>query len=69
MVGGDLHWIWSPYSIYQDIDYVSVTVNFQLLTIIRKFNWHQIYGVKAFQDGDGFTNAQGRTSGTTYLFI
>ncbi|KAH8103332.1 hypothetical protein BXZ70DRAFT_925072 [Cristinia sonorae] len=22
MVGGDLHWIWSPYALYQDIDYV-----------------------------------------------
>ena len=23
MVGGDLHWIWEPYGIYQDVDYVS----------------------------------------------
>jgi hypothetical protein len=23
MVGGDLHWIWEPYGIYQDIDFVS----------------------------------------------
>jgi hypothetical protein len=22
MVGGDLHWIWEPYGIYQDIDWV-----------------------------------------------
>lgn len=22
MVGGDLHWIWSPYALYQEIDYV-----------------------------------------------
>jgi hypothetical protein len=22
MRGGDLHWIWSPYSIYQDVDYI-----------------------------------------------
>jgi len=22
MVGGDLHWIWKPYEIYQDVDYV-----------------------------------------------
>lgn len=22
MRGGDLHWIWSPYSLYQDVDYV-----------------------------------------------
>ncbi|THH15870.1 hypothetical protein EW146_g4678 [Bondarzewia mesenterica] len=38
MKGGDLHWIWKPYEIYQEIDYV--------------------YGVKALEDGDGFTNAQ-----------
>lgn len=22
MVGGDLHWIWTPYSIYQEVDLV-----------------------------------------------
>jgi hypothetical protein len=22
MVGGDLHWIWKPYGIYQEVDYV-----------------------------------------------
>ena len=22
MVGGDLHWIWKPYALYQEIDYV-----------------------------------------------
>ncbi|KIK97570.1 hypothetical protein PAXRUDRAFT_136029 [Paxillus rubicundulus Ve08.2h10] len=38
MVGGDLHWIWKPYEIYQEIDLV--------------------YGLKAIEDNDGFTNAQ-----------
>ncbi|TBU45626.1 hypothetical protein BD309DRAFT_859785 [Dichomitus squalens] len=38
MVGGDLHWIWTPYALYQEIDYV--------------------YGLKALQEGSGFTNAQ-----------
>ncbi|KIP05673.1 hypothetical protein PHLGIDRAFT_107951 [Phlebiopsis gigantea 11061_1 CR5-6] len=38
MRGGDLHWIWSPYSLYQDIDYV--------------------YGLRAFENHEGFTNAQ-----------
>lgn len=33
MVGGDLHWIWKPYSIYQDIDYVR---NLPSLS----FTWH-----------------------------
>ncbi|KAF6752853.1 hypothetical protein DFP72DRAFT_903798 [Ephemerocybe angulata] len=36
--GGDLHWIWRPYAIYQNIDLV--------------------YGVEAYERGDGFTNAQ-----------
>ncbi|KAF9010418.1 hypothetical protein BDZ89DRAFT_964397 [Hymenopellis radicata] len=36
--GGDLHWIWAPYSIYQNIDLV--------------------YGVRAWEEMDGFTNAQ-----------
>jgi hypothetical protein len=22
MVGGDLHWIWKPYGLYQEVDYV-----------------------------------------------
>lgn len=38
MLGGDLHWIWKPYEIYQNIDFV--------------------YGVKALEENDGFTNAQ-----------
>ncbi|KZV73388.1 hypothetical protein PENSPDRAFT_648925 [Peniophora sp. CONT] len=37
-VGGDLHWIWEPYGLYQNVDYV--------------------YGLPAFERGDGFTNAQ-----------
>ena len=23
MVGGDLHWIWKPYALYMNVDYVS----------------------------------------------
>lgn len=38
MKGGDLHWMWKPYAIYQEIDY--------------------IYGVKTYEEGHGFTNAQ-----------
>ena len=22
MVGGDLHWLWKPYALYQEVDYV-----------------------------------------------
>ncbi|OBZ78318.1 hypothetical protein A0H81_02264 [Grifola frondosa] len=36
--GGDLHWLWKPYALYQEVDY--------------------IYGLKAYEGGDGFTNAQ-----------
>ncbi|TFK68073.1 hypothetical protein BDN72DRAFT_842290 [Pluteus cervinus] len=35
MKGGDLHWIWAPYALYQEV-----------------------YGLPAFNSGDGFTNAQ-----------
>lgn len=28
MVGGDLHWIWKPYALYQEVDYVrSVSIS------------------------------------------
>jgi len=37
MVGGDLHWIWKFYELYEKVDYV--------------------YGVKAFEDGEGFAGA------------
>jgi len=37
MRGGDLHWLWKPYELYEQIDHV--------------------YGVKAFEDGEGFANA------------
>ncbi|KIM43537.1 hypothetical protein M413DRAFT_443464 [Hebeloma cylindrosporum] len=35
MKGGDLHWLWKPYALYQEV-----------------------YGLPAFQSGNGFTNAQ-----------
>jgi len=25
MVGGDLHWLWKPYAIYQEVDYVNIS--------------------------------------------
>ena len=58
MEGGDLHWIWTGYEIYEKVDYVR-PLGFpfagrrgRLLTPL------QIYGVKAFQEGDGFPTAQ-----------
>lgn len=38
MPGGDLHWMWTPYALYMNVDY--------------------IYGLPAFREGNGFTNAQ-----------
>ncbi len=60
MVGGDLHWAWKLYDFYGQIDKVrrlypsssEPTINFFLSPM-------QIYGVKAFEDGDGFANAAG----------
>ncbi|KAH0826330.1 hypothetical protein J3R83DRAFT_5283 [Lanmaoa asiatica] len=49
MVGGDLHWIWEPYGIYQDIDYV--------------------YGIKALEENNGFTNAQCKPFIVRFLYI
>ncbi|KAG6820872.1 hypothetical protein H0H93_010216 [Arthromyces matolae] len=42
MVGGDLHWIWKPYELYEKVDYV--------------------YGVKAYENGEGFAGAAGITN-------
>lgn len=59
MRGGDLHWIWSPYSLYQDIDYVRsasrscVILHSHALSV-------QVYGLRAFENQEGFTNAQCR---------
>jgi hypothetical protein len=27
MVGGDLHWIWTGYEIYQEVDYVCLLIS------------------------------------------
>lgn len=39
MVGGDLHWIWEPYSIYQEIDYVRRTVSDQVDANLDRGAW------------------------------
>lgn len=60
MVGGDLHWIWEPYGIYQDVDYVSAPS----LVDPGPAIWHlysydgQVYGLKALEENNGFTSAQ-----------
>lgn len=53
--GGDLHWIWKPYALYQNIDLVSDSIRLiQSLKLISA----QVYGVETYKRGDGFTNAQ-----------
>jgi len=56
MVGGDLHWLWEPYGIYQEVDYVCLFLNNPVQ--VNNIKPTQVYGVKAFLSGDGFTNAQ-----------
>ncbi len=64
MVGGDLHWIWKPYSLYQEIDYVRHISSIWVRGIGTNDDrnvWtrrRQVYGVKALQENDGFPNAQ-----------
>jgi hypothetical protein len=51
MVGGDLHWIWKPYEIYQNVDYASLPVSHILYEYIDSlmrsilFLYLQIYGI------------------------
>jgi hypothetical protein len=63
MVGGDLHWIWKPYTIYQEVDYVRRIVSDHVDANLDRDAWDfagQVYGVKALQENNGFTNAQGK---------
>ena len=39
MVGGDLHWIWKPYALYQEIDYVRL---FSSLSVLSIFSEHYV---------------------------
>ncbi|KAJ3917458.1 hypothetical protein F5877DRAFT_44629 [Lentinula edodes] len=43
MVGGDLHWIWEPYGIYQNVSLSDCYI---------------LYGIPALEEVTGFTNAQ-----------
>lgn len=56
MRGGDLHWIWSPYSLYQDIDYVRHALRPRVVSLSHAPS--QVYGLRAFENQEGFTNAQ-----------
>ena len=56
MKGGDLHWIWKPYELYQEIDYVRL-----FFSVSRYWKYEtmlQVYGLPALERGDGFPNAQ-----------
>ena len=49
MQGGDLHWIWKPYEIYQEVRR-RTKPSVQML-IVLQIDW--VYGVRALEDGDG----------------
>jgi hypothetical protein len=38
MVGGDLHWIWEPYGIYQEVDYVRRIFSDQADAILDRYS-------------------------------
>ncbi|KAJ3507363.1 hypothetical protein NLJ89_g6345 [Agrocybe chaxingu] len=60
MEGGDLHWIWRPYALYQKVSGVSQS-EAGLMTDKPRLSKNKIdyvYGLPAFESGDGFTNAQ-----------
>ena len=56
MAGGDLHWIWSPYALYQNVDYVRVSTLAHDNLLMHRLV--QVYGLRAYENGEGFTNAQ-----------
>lgn len=62
MVGGDLHWLWKPYELYGNVDYVS-TPNTRASRRDFTLQRLQVYGVKAYENGEGFAGA----AGTNYL--
>jgi hypothetical protein len=47
MVGGDLHWIWEPYGLYQEVDYV----RYILLDQVRELTMAITFG----RMGDRYT--------------
>ena len=59
MVGGDLHWLWKPYEMYANVDHVRLARVLQQYTFLKPFFILQVYGVKAFENGEGFANAAG----------
>ncbi|KAF7312041.1 hypothetical protein MIND_00216200 [Mycena indigotica] len=55
MPGGDLYWFWKPYELYGMVDYVrglGSSLWSMLTRIVR-----QVYGVKAYENGEGFASA------------
>lgn len=69
MAGGDLHWIWPGYEIYERVDYVRPFISlgacpsrppspFPSTYSRTPCRSQQVYGVKAFQRRDGFPPAQ-----------
>lgn len=57
MVGGDLYWFWAPYRLYGMVDHVRAGYDFVSLSYVQFPS--QVYGIKAFEDGEGFASAAG----------
>lgn len=49
MVGGDLHWIWEPYGLYQEIDYVRRIFSVQPDAKLDRNSWD--YGIDIRRQG------------------
>ena len=49
MVGGDLHWIWEPYGLYQEIDYVRRIFSVQTDANLDRNSWD--YGIDIRRQG------------------
>lgn len=64
MRGGDLHWIWSPYALYQEVDLVC---HGWLYSPSMKLIRSQVYGIRALENNEGFTNAQSESTAHNYI--
>ncbi|KAL0573237.1 hypothetical protein V5O48_008725 [Marasmius crinis-equi] len=59
MVGGDLHWLWKIYDVYGQVDHVSYEGSIRSMELAIDSLVTKVYGVQAFEDGEGLANAAG----------
>jgi hypothetical protein len=53
MKGGDLHWIWKPYGLYQEIDYVSLSAFRKPIHILTTYEYPRYMALKPTNVGTG----------------